>query len=823
MNRPPIQARRAEAVLWGVGLLLVCFQWWGVPLLSADLTEKWLWSVEPSQDFPPAWRLGFPLMAIVVFFWLRKERLPGFVRPLPPHLLVVTCSVGCGVLFWLLRVRTLELGDARLILDHFLSLETYASVREPLESILHTEFARITFLGWGMHPQTTFQLQSCLIGALALLLTGWGLIRGGEAIRPFRCWIACIFFIAPVHLFFGYIEWYTQLAAGILVFEVFALIHWTTGRGLGIALAGIVFAACSHLVALALVPSAVVLILHTRTGSRRWIEIAAFLAVLGAALAATLWWIQSSIHFEASVQATTDLFSTLLPFMCEDNPNNPPGSWTYAWLSLNHLSDIANEIFLCGLFSLALLAGIAMTGVEHRRRMDSGMKWFFGLQLAACGAFLLIWNPWLGFPGDWDLFSFFAWPLLGLALFMLGHIPHAVVRRRVLIAAAFPAFSVVSAWVIHHHQPEWITLREAQAVLSWRIAELRLEEAREARSTGDWRTAFEKCEEVLKRAPAKRAEVFTVIDSTAIQEMSELWGDETTLIPLAVDFEILSASPMTRFLVLDCWGRLFFQEGGRFNDWSIHGLPEIPTKRAVDFEIVPWRKSAVILRDDGDLFEVPVSSIVAPNPASPRETFFLEPPIDREPKRLGNFYRDFSSADLGRGQRAVDLTLDHWNRRMIVLNTAGGVVGEGTGTDFDVYEWAALARCDVESNYNGEFIFVTDHFGKVTSWPGKNSSIEVLHQIGWPAITDLELTRGGNDLYLLDGQGGVTAYSRLEHALIDPSRMNHFHPTGEPLDSAPYVSDPIRYFIDLEIPPGERSFYKMTSNFRIHFSEQREE
>ena len=280
---------------------------------------------------------------------------------------------------------------------------------------------------------------------------------------------------------------------------------------------------------------------------------------------------------------------------------------------------------------------------------------------------------------------------------------------------------------------------------------------------------------------------------------------------------------MTRFLVMDCWGRLFFQEGGYFNDWSIHGLPDIPGHRAVDFEIVPWRRAAIILRDDGNLYEVPVSSWINPNPSTPRETVFQDSSPDREPKCIGNFYTDFCSTRLGRGQRAVDLALDFWNERMVVLDTTGNLVADGAGTDFAVTRKAALTRCDVEMNYNGEFAFVVDHFGLVTSWPGEGSSIQVIHQIGWPAITDLELTRGGNDVYLLDGQGGVVSFSRLENALIDTTKMRHFFPTGEPLSMAPYIPNPVRYFIDLEIVPNQKAFYKMTSNFRIHYSEQVED
>ncbi|MCA9430692.1 MAG: hypothetical protein KC940_09315, partial [Candidatus Omnitrophica bacterium] len=396
-------------------------------------------------------------------------------------------------------------------------------------------------------------------------------------------------------------------------------------------------------------------------------------------------------------------------------------------------------------------------------------------------------------------------------------------RKKILWVAAYPAFSIVLAWVVHYHQPDWLTIKEARAMVEGSLDDLRLSEAIEARDRKDWKTAFEKAEEVLEIAPHRRAAAFSVFDAPTIQKMSEEWADLNSIMPLAVDFEIMAATPTTRFLVMDCWGRLFFQEGGYYNDWSFNGLPNIPEYRAVDFEIIPWRKAAVILQDNGDLYEVPVSSWLNPNPSKPRETDYQDSSPDREPKFIGNFYRDFCDTQLGHGQRAVDLTLDYWNQRMIVLDTTGNLVADGTGTDFNVTEKAALVRCDAEANYNGEFTFVVNHFGKVTSWPGYHSSIQVIYEIGWPAITDMELTRGGNDLYLLDGQGGVTPFSRLDKALIDPSKMRHFYPTGEPLGMSPYISEPVRYFIDLEILPNEKAYYKLTTNFRIHYSEQAEE
>jgi hypothetical protein len=736
---------------------------------------------------------------------------------------VIAFAGGC--VFWLLRIGCLELGDSKLLMDYFTALTTYASVREPLESILHTEFARILFFGWGVHPKTGFMILSCLLGVGTLLVGGWGL-SSMKGIRLSPAPILFVFLVGPVHLFFGYIEWYTQLAAGLLLFQVFALRAILTGAGLGWALGFLVFASCSHLVGLAFVPAAFVLIAGLRRGRDFLRTSIGFSLALGTALSATVACLSFRIRLDASVESTRNLFSFLLPMMREDNPANPPGAWTYAWLSANHLADLGNEILLCGLFPLLLLAGALKMGDGDRSPSANFQRkkvtYFYLAELVPCALFLLIWNPWIGFPADWDLFSFFAWPLLSGALLFAWLRTEREGRKALVSWAAVPAFSIVLAWVVYYHRGQLPDLSDTFASKDKAYYDRLLEAARNDTVDRKWNDAFRKVEKVLIESPERMAEGFSVFDVTTIQRMAEDWGTPDHLCPLAVDFEIVATTPERVLLVLDIWGRVFYWAGGYYNDWCPMGLSGVPDEKAVDLEIAPWLPAGILLTNKGGLYKFPIPSWVDPGPVSPGLTHFAPPSAERFPRFMGDFFKQFAAQPLGRGQSAVDLSIDRDRQEFIVLDTTGNLVSADRSRDCTVDRLAGPIRVDAEIDPRGKGCYTVDWFSGVNLWPGEESPLKPAHEFHWPAVTDLEVGFGGQDLYILDGQGGVSPVSEFGNPRIKPERLAHFHPTGEPTEFTPYITEPSVYFIDLELVPGQTAYYRMAKNFGIYYSEEKD-
>ncbi len=847
-------------LLAGIGFLTVIIQWWMVPLLPMEWTGKWLWALDTSRGFPAWFQFFFPLFLLLAP--LRSWLEPVF-RKLsqdPSRILnVVLMTLIMGGLFWILRVGVLTLGDSRLIMDYFVALTTYASVREPLESILHAEFSRYLFHHYGIHPKTSFQILSCLWGGVAILLAGIRLSAWGREKVSYLSWLWFLLLIAPVHLFFGYIEWYTQFAVGLILFEIYGVSKIVTGKGLLVALSGLLLACCSHMVGLGFLPAGILLICLTLPQKRRISTLILTLAGFGLAMALTLWWIRRNIVFDHSVKATMRLFTTLLPLMRADNPENPPGAWQYPWLSSNHLADLFNEILLCGLFPLMLLAGSCPLRVIYRQcksilvtpfqlfkettneppvsdtestagtspshstdLVSKRLIVFFFPQFLLGAGFLLLWNPWLGFPTDWDLFSFFTWPLLMAALVVLAGWSSVEDRRNLLWIAGLPAFSVVAAWIVFYHNGSLPSLSEMKAALTGNLAKLRWQEAQQAIEKGDWPLAFEKTEATMREDPARIPECLSLMGTPVVQRMSDQWPEINQITRMACDMEIISSSPTRRLFVLDSWGRIFLWEGGIFNDWAPQGIPGIPRHHAVAMEIAPWRKAAVILRDDGALYEVPIPSWVDPEPRVPRQTWVCEPPPDHSPRPLGNLFYDYARLPFHPARMAMDLVVDPKHKRLVALDNIGDLISDQPGLDFQVEKKAAFIGIDVELNGEGTLAFIGNYFGGLNAWPGGESPIKTGFDFYWPAIADYEPARGGEDLYVLDVQGGIFAFTRLDSPLIDPVKMQHYSPRGEKEPSTPYLVHPTPFFSDIELVPGEKAFYRMLWNFRIYYAEQKE-
>lgn len=831
-------------LLTGIGIVLVGAQWWVVPSLPSEFTEKWLWCLDPARGFQ-FWIRALAPLVIVVFPWgpFFSAVSQAFARSNPTYWLAALV-IFSGMGFWFFRVESLALGDAQLIMDHFVSLTTYAAVREPLESVLHTDFSKVLFDTLGMHPRTSFQLLSCLWGIVAIGWAGWGLIHEEVSIARSRFPLPFfLFLVGPVHLFFGYIEWYTQMAVGLIVFEVYAIRHITLGKGLWTALCGLVLACSSHLVSFGFIPAAVLLVLGTVESGRRWKGLLILFGGIAGALGATFVWISRHIDFDHSAKATTRLFATILPLMREDNPENPVGSWHYSWLCTNHIVDLANELVLCALYPLLLLAALVdgktvravREGFHSLRTLASehsssellrptnvrrNLVGFLLPQWVLGFLFLLIWNPWLGFPGDWDLFSFFTWPVLSTAAIVFIARSEAIDRGMVLAAVAPPAVSVVLAWVIGY---SGVVLPNKGELLAWTkgtLPDYHLTEAKESVEKGQWPIALEQAELMMLADPERTAEAVELFGIPTIQKMAEEWPEEEKLTKFAVDCEIVSATPSRQVFVLDAWGRVYLWEGGYYNAWSYEPIPGIPHRKAVDMEIASWREAAVILCSDGSLFEVPVPSYVKAYPLTPGETVRLSPPLDRSPRPAGNFYSDYANSRLHPGATAVDLELDEDHREYLVLDTSGNVISSRSGVDYEIRPKSSFVSVDLETDRTGGSAWIGTYFGHLRTWPGEKPPVPVSMNFNWPAVVDFELPISGDDVYVMETLGGVHTFTRNLEPFIDMHQMRHYSPTGQVEQYYPYATYPLEFFCDLELVPGARAFFRMGWNFRIHYSEQ---
>jgi len=291
---------------------------------------------------------------------------------------------------------------------------------------------------------------------------------------------------------------------------------------------------------------------------------------------------------------------------------------------------------------------------------------------------------------------------------------------------------------------------------------------------------------------------------------------------MACDVEIISSSPIPQLFVMDSWGRIFLWEGGNYQDWEPQGIPGLPELHAVAMEIASWRKAAVILRDDGALYEVPISCWLDNELKGPDQIGSRETSLDNSPHLIGNIFHDFEKIPFYPGRMAVDLVADAENQRLVVLDNTGDLVTDQPGQGFQVEKKAAYIGIDLELNQGGNTAFIGDYFGGLKAWPGEVAPIQIALNFNWPAVVDYETARNGDDLYVLDVQGGVFAFTRQETPFIDLHKMQHFSPHGEMEAYTPYSTYPSPFFCDIELVPGKKAYYRMLWNFGIYYGVEKE-
>ncbi|HEY66321.1 MAG TPA: hypothetical protein G4O02_17360, partial [Caldilineae bacterium] len=261
--------------------------------------------------------------------------------------------------------------------------------------------------------------------------------------------------LGTMQLFFGYVENYTLITLGMMVYLWLA---WRCLAGRLTPLWPAIVLAITHGLhpsTIVLAPSLVYLgwvwarqAERRRYGSALWRIVLPMLLVAGGVI----------LLMEAGGHGLNYLFG-------EDRPGGGDGRWFvplfetttrwehYTMFSWGHLVDILNEQLLTApvvLPALALLAAMAWTRVRETSHWTR-------LLLLASGCYLLFtwtWNPDYGGQRDWDLFAPAAVPLaLLLADRLMAALPEAEAYVQVGIGlVAAQAFHTI-AWIYQNTQP----------------------------------------------------------------------------------------------------------------------------------------------------------------------------------------------------------------------------------------------------------------------------------------------------------------------------------------------------------------------------------
>ncbi len=381
--------------------------------------DRW-WGISPYTVFPPIPGWGTILLAGTTLLpplnrrWRRVlssgwRRLPGKTHPRRWFALAALAS---APIFWLLRIRHLQWGDAQILVIGLSQKDAPVlyNWQAPFTVFLHQRLWQLLanpLWGWGV--DTVYAAVSVLCGVAFVFLTLVWAHETGQSTAERTLLAGLVLTGGGMELFFGYVENYTIISLGVLAFLYFG---WRTLKN----------------ETPLWVPAAVLSLTNAFHPSTM---------VLWGAMAYLLWrkwrgglplWqlLQSALLPPLLVgSAVLSLMEIgnhgLAAFLGDDRPGGGDHIWfvpltlavptewqRYAMFSAAHFADWGNEMLLTAPLGIFALAGAVPVLWRKWRRLDApiraGMAFF---ALAAFGYLLLtwVWNADYGMRKDWDLFS----------------------------------------------------------------------------------------------------------------------------------------------------------------------------------------------------------------------------------------------------------------------------------------------------------------------------------------------------------------------------------------------------------------------------------
>ena len=313
-----------------------------------------------------------------------------------------------GVLFWLLRTRTHFLGDGYAYLSLLAQDIPLVKYRDLGEALAHIGLKQILGLDGESGALLTFQIISITAGiGFMLCLVGMARILYTRYVDR-TLFVLFMASTGPMLLFFGYVENYSLFVLSVAMFSMCGLLVAQGKVRRGVVLPLLVVSCFLHVFGVCLIPSAVYLITSgTRFGAHiaglNW-RLKVLLTMLAVSAVAALFFrfFFSDYFFRfAVIPLVPDRFTV-------------QGYWL---LSLTHVIDFCNLLVL--LVPSLLVVAAAGWSASFRKLIGRRDYRYLIVLTASVTTAAFIFDPQLGMPRDWDLFSFAGIPLALTSIYLI--------------------------------------------------------------------------------------------------------------------------------------------------------------------------------------------------------------------------------------------------------------------------------------------------------------------------------------------------------------------------------------------------------------------
>lgn len=361
-----------------------------------------------------------------------------------------------GVLFWVLRSKTIY-GDGYGTIHNLTQGERF-NWKEPLDRFFTASVFQIG-APFGLIPLDAIALVSIAAGLVWVGLV-FRLIRG-ECVEPVDQFLSAGILLTPgiMQLFFGNVENYSLLAAGVLAYLVESLRYLRGKSHYTVPCFILGFVSCVHLSAAWLLPTLAVLLLNG-PGGKRYTLRGKFKNIaqgVGALLMPFIFTLALGVHFTGSAhdlnfrtfgggdgKCWKPLFATEGPFE------------KFALFSTAHAVALSNHLLLISAVAFLLIPFLVIAAVKEKQWL-SRQNQFLASCLFFSLSYIVLFNPDMagGRPGilnEWDLFSLPAIPALVWMNHLLFSTTAAPVRNRLALQAIALSFVSTLGWILWNAQ-----------------------------------------------------------------------------------------------------------------------------------------------------------------------------------------------------------------------------------------------------------------------------------------------------------------------------------------------------------------------------------
>ncbi len=381
--------------------------------------ERW-WGVSPYTVFPPVLGWGLLLAAATTLLpplnrrWRQVlaaswHRLPGRAHP---RRWFALAAIAAAPIFWLLRIRHLQWGDAQILVIGLSQKDAPVlyNWQAPFTVFLHQRLWQLlAYPLWGWGVDTVYAAVSVLCG-VAFVFVGlvWAHATG-QSTAERALLTGLVLTGGGMQLFFGYVENYTIISLGVMLFLYFGWRALQNETPLWVASAVLALTNAFH-------PSTIVLWgAMAYLGWRKWRAGLSLWELLQAVLLPPL-------LVGSAVLSLMEIGNHgLAAFLGDDRPGGgdhvwfvpltlaAPTQWQrYAMFSAAHFADWGNEMLLTAPLGIFMPVGAAMFLWRKWRQMTAQIRTALIFFAAAAFGYLLltwVWNADYGMRKDWDLFS----------------------------------------------------------------------------------------------------------------------------------------------------------------------------------------------------------------------------------------------------------------------------------------------------------------------------------------------------------------------------------------------------------------------------------